>query len=428
MKKIYLLLCSGLLCAASLQAQPPIIAKPQSKAIALKGATIHIGNGQVVENGVVVFENGKISAVGNAQTSTGSAEVIDAAGKHIYPGVIAPNTNLGLDEVSAVKATQDKVETGMLNPNVRSLISYNTDSEHIYVTRDNGVLIAQTVPEGGVISGTSSIVQLDAWNWEDAAYRKDDGIWMTWPAMFSMGGRLEAGTVKKNDKRGEVMGELDRTFKDAYGYSQIKNPSPVNLKLEAMKGLYDGTKTLFIHTDYAKEIVEAVNFAKSHNVKKYVIVGGDDAYLIIDFLKENNVPVLLNSLHRLPGRTEEDVDMPYKLPAILHKAGILVGLAYEETPYNYRNVPFIAGQAAGHGLSKEEALQIVTLNNAKILGIDTRTGTLETGKDANIVVSTGDLLDMRTNNVTEAFIQGRKIVLDDKQKRLYKRFSEKYGK
>lgn len=425
MKKIYFALLTGLLWQVAVQAQPPAVAKPQTKAIALKGATLHLGNGQVIENGVVVFDKGKITAVGNAQTATGTAEVIDATGKHVYPGIIAPNTKLGLDEIASVKATQDNTETGMLNPNVRSLISYNTDSEHIPVTRDNGVLLAQTVPLGGVVSGTSSVVQLDAWNWEDAAYRKDDGVWINWPNMFTMGGFMP-GPVKKNERRGEILDELDRTFKDASGYTQIKNPSPVNLKLESMKGLFDGSKTLFIRADFAKEIVEAVNFAKSHQVKKYVIVGAADGYMILDFLKENNVPVILNSLHRLPDRAEEDVDMPYKLPALLHKAGILVAISYEEPAYNYRNVPFLAGQAAGHGLTKEEALQLVTSNTAKILGIDNRTGTLEVGKDANLVVSSGDLLDMRTNNVTQAFIQGRQLILDNKQKRLYKRFSDKY--
>ncbi|MCU0352309.1 MAG: amidohydrolase family protein [Cytophagales bacterium] len=429
MRKTYLsviaALAAGLLCT---QAQPPVVAKPQAQAIALKGGTVHVGNGQVIENGVVVFDKGRITAVGNAQTATGNAQMVDVTGKHVYPGLIAPNTKLGLEEISAVKATLDYNETGQLNPNIRSLVSYNTDSDHIYITRDNGVLLAQTVPQGGVVSGTSSVVQLDAWNWEDAAYRKDEGVWLNWPNLFTQSGFFNPGPAKKNERRGEILDELDRTFKDARGYAQTKNPSPVNLKLEAMRGLFDGSKTLFVRADYAKEIVEAVNFAKSHGVKRYVVAGAADAYMILDFLKENNVPVLLNSLHRLPARAEEDVDMPYKLPSLLHKAGILVGITYEEPPYNYRNIPFIAGQAAGHGLTKEEALQLVTLNNARILGIETRTGTLETGKDANIVVSSGDLLDMRTNDVTHAFIQGRQLVLDDKQKRLYKRFSEKYGK
>jgi hypothetical protein len=161
-------------------------------------------------------------------------------------------------------------------------------------------------------------------------------------------------------------------------------------------------------------------------VKKVVIVGGEDAWMAIDFLKEHNVAVILNELHRLPTRPEDDVDLPFKLPAMLSKAGILVGLSYPGETRNYTNLPFLAGTAAAHGLSKEEALSLITLNNAKILGIDHQVGTLEKGKDATLVVSTGDLLDVRTNNVIHAFIQGRPVLLDNKHKRLFKRFDDKY--
>jgi imidazolonepropionase-like amidohydrolase len=431
MKKIFISLLT-LLVAAKIAAQPPVVAKPQAKPVALVGGMAHLGNGQVIGNAVITFENGKITEVaeaGNAKPDPARYEVIDVSGKHIYPGLIAPNSRLGLDEVGSVKATQDNTETGVVNANVRSLVSYNTDSEHIPVTRANGILLAQVTPEGAVVSGTSSVVQLEAWNWEDAAYRKDDGLYLNWPAYFASAGRFEeaTGPAKKNDKRDAVLQELDRTFIDGLAYSQIKNPVPVNLKLEAMRGLYDGKKTLYVRADYGKEIIEAVQFAQSHGVKKVVVVGATDAWMVVDFLKENNVPVILNALHRLPSREEEDVDMPYKLPALLHKAGVLVGLAYGEGPMQLRNLPFVAGNAAGYGLTKEEALMLVTANNAKILGIDDKTGTLAVGKDANLVVSSGDLLDMRTNDVTHAFVGGRLISLDNKHKRLYGRFNAKYG-
>ena len=431
MKTIFLPLLT-LLAAAKIAAQPPVVAKPQSKPVALVGGMAHLGNGQVIGNAVITFENGKITEVaeaGSARPDPARYEVVDVSGKHIYPGLIAPNSRLGLDEVASVKATQDNTETGVVNANVRSLVSYNTDSEHIPVARANGILLAQVTPEGAVVSGTSSVVQLDAWNWEDAAYRKDDGLYLNWPTYFASAGRFEeaAGPAKKNDKRDAVLQELDRTFTDALAYTQLKTPVPVNLKLEAMRGLYDGKKTLFVRADYGKEIIEAVQFAQSHGVKKVVVVGATDAWMVTDFLRENNVPVILNALHRLPSREEEDVDMPYKLPALLHKAGILVGLAYGEQPMQLRNLPFVAGNAAGYGLTKEEALMLVTANNAKILGIDARTGTLAVGKDANLVVSAGDLLDMRTNDVTHAFVGGRLISLDNKHKRLYGRFNAKYG-
>ncbi|QHT68884.1 amidohydrolase family protein [Rhodocytophaga rosea] len=409
-------------------AQPPSPAKKQSKRITLTGGTVHIGNGQVIQNAVITFENGKITSVSETSGATvdGSAgEVINIAGKHVYPGIIAPNTRLGLDEVSAVRATNDFREVGSINPNVRSLVAYNSDSELIPTTRSNGVLLAQVVPQGGIVSGTSSVVQLDAWNWEDAAYRANDGIHLNWPAMFAQGGESEP--IKKNEQRVKVLDELNRIFADALTYSRLKKPSPVNLKLESMQGLFDGSKNLYIHAGYGKEIIEGIGFAKGHGVKKVVIVGGEDAWMAIDYLKDNNVPVLLSSLHRLPTRTEDDVDLPFKLPAMLTQAGVLVGLTYDQGPMQIRNLPFLAGQTAGYGLSKEEALKLITSNNAKILGIESTIGTLEKGKDATLVVSNGDLLDMRSNQVTHAFIQGRQIILDDKHKRLYKRFNDKYS-
>ncbi|MDO1446210.1 amidohydrolase family protein [Rhodocytophaga aerolata] len=411
-------------------AQPPTPGKPQVKAVALVGGTAHLGNGQVIENAIIAFENGKLTIVASAATANfdrSGYDIIDVSGKHIYPGLIAPNTRLGLDEVSAVRATRDFSEVGGINPNVRSLIAYNTDSELIPTTRANGVLIAQVVPQGGLVTGTSALVKLDAWNWEDAAV-KEDGIHLNWPAMFVAGGIwYDPEPIKKNEGHPKILDELSRTFADALAYSQVKNPSPANLKLESMRGLFDGSKNLYIHANYGKEIIEGVQFAKIHGVKKVVIMGGEDAWMVVDFLKENNVAVIVSELHRLPTRPEDDVDLPFKLPAMLSKAGILVGLSYPGETKNYTNLAFMAGTAAGYGLSKEEALTLVTANNAKILGIDNQAGTLEKGKDATLVVSSGDLLDMRTNDVTYAFIQGRQIVLDNKHKRLFKRFDEKYS-
>jgi imidazolonepropionase-like amidohydrolase len=431
MKQIFIIIL--LLVTGVAFSQPPVPGKAQSSPIVLKGGTIHIGNGQVIQNGSLVFENGKITEVGASVTTPAGAEVIDVTGKQIYPGLILPNTTIGLVEVGAVRATRDYAEVGEINPNVRSLIAYNTDSELIAVTRSNGILLVQATPESGIIAGSSSIMQLDAWNWEDAAYRIDDGIHMNWPRMFRAGGFFSEnpGEIQKNENRPKTIAALEMTFTDALGYSKNPMPDVKNLKMEAMKGLFDGSKNLYIHADYGKEIIEAVKFAQKYGVKKIVIVGGEESHLAADFLKENNIPVLINSLHRLPNRAGDDVDLAFKLPYLLKQAGVLVGLTYSGGSQEYssaRNLPFLAGNSVAHGLTKEEALQTVTANTAKILGIDDKTGTLEKGKDANIVVSEGDLLDMKSSVVTQAFIQGRKLVLDDRHKKLYKRFSEKYGK
>ncbi|GAB3940828.1 amidohydrolase [Spirosoma harenae] len=420
------------LAALTSYGQNPAPAKPQTKPIALTGGTVHIGNGQVIPNGVVLFDKGVITNVIDGTTARldfNGVEVIDVSGKHVYPGFISPSSTVGLQEISAVRATVDMRETGALNPNVRALIAYNTDSEIIPTIRNNGVLFSQATPQGGTISGSSSVMMSDGWNWEDAVLKKDDGIWLTWPAYFARDFNMEdfSLVVRRNERREAAISTLQATFADARAYAALSNPTPMNLKLESMKGLFTGKQNLYIRADNGKDIIESVKFAKGAGVQKVVIVGGEDASRAITFLKENNVPVILGELHRLPAREDEDVDLPYRLPGILQKAGILVGLSYSDGWWRTRNLAFQAGTAAGFGVTeKEEALKMVTSNTAKILGIDSMVGTLEKGKHATLFVSAGDALDMRTNVVEKVFIQGKKVDLDDRHKRLYRTYKDKY--
>ena len=427
-KYIYLLVFQ--LVTNVIFAQNQAAGSPQIKAIALTGATIHTATGQVIENGVIVFNKGIITAVGGVGTAYDktNTETIDLKGKSIYPGLISPANELGLTEIDAVRSTNDMAEVGGINPHVRALIAYNTDSELIPTVRSNGILITQATPQGEIVAGTSSIMQMDGWNWEDAALKKDDGIHINWVGYFKRDFDFNTFTVstKKNDKRDETLREVDKTFNDAIAYIQAK-PAVTNVKMEAMRGLFDGSKILYISADYGKEIIEAIQFAKSKGVKKIVITGGEESLLAADFLKENNIPVILNATHRLPNSADDDTDISYKLPYLLAQKGILVGLGYIGLNWRTRNLPFLAGTVAGHGMDKEEALKLITANNAKILGIDKMVGTLEVGKHATLIVSAGDVLDMRTAKVEHAFIQGRKVDLDDKQKRLYRKYSEKYG-
>jgi imidazolonepropionase-like amidohydrolase len=432
MKKLLILFIA--LTSLTSYGQNPAPAKPQTKTIALMGGTVHIGNGQVIPNGVVMFTNGLITNVVDGtivRLDLTNVETIDVSGKHVYPGIISPASTVGLQETGAVRSTVDKQEIGVLNPNVRALIAYNTDSEIIPTIRNNGVLITQAMPQGGTVSGSSSVMMADGWNWEDAVLKKDDGIWLNWPTYFSREFNFEdfSTVIKKSDKRDPAIAALRATFADARAYAAMTNPTPANLKLESMRGLFSGKQNLYIRADYAKDLIEAVTFAKDMGVKKFVLVGGEEANRAIPFLKENNVPVILSALHRLPNREDEDVDMPYRMPGILHNAGILVSLSYADEWWRTRNLPFQAGTAAGFGVAdREEALKMVTANTAKILGIDNLVGTLEKGKQATLFVSAGDALDMRTNKVEHVFIQGRKVNLDDRHKRLYNTYKEKYGK
>lgn len=434
MKKKIILSFGGLMLTAVLAfGQATIMpAKPQSAPVIITGATIHVGNGKVINNGYIAFDKGKITAIGEGTApSIAGATTVNANGKQVYPGFICPITSLGLVEFESIRATDDEGETGELNPNVRSLIAYNTDSKVIPTVRSNGVLLAQPTPTGGTISGQSSVMMLDGWNWEDAAYKKDIGIHLTWPVVRTGRGRRGgfaapgAGPQESPAERAQkAIDALSSLFAQAKTYNETKS-TVANLRLAAMAGLFNGTKKLFINADGAKEIIQAVNFAKQFGVQA-VIVGGADSYLVADVLKSNNVPVIIKETQALPGKDEDDVYLPYKLPHLLQDAGVMYGLTGIGF-WRQRNLPFEAGQAVGYGLTKEQAISMITMNNAKILGIDKTTGTLETGKDANLFISTGDALDMLTLNVENAYIQGKSISLDNLHKQLYRRYSEKYG-
>jgi imidazolonepropionase-like amidohydrolase len=400
-------------------------APKQNQAIAITGATIHIGNGSVIENGTLVFDKGKIVSVSAGGAAQSGATEIKANGKHIYPGFIAPITNLGLTEFESVKATLDFNEIGNMNPHIRSLVAYNTDSKVPATLRSNGVLMAQITPQGGTIAGSSSVVQLDAWNWEDAAIRTDDAIHLNWPVIpRSRFGRMAMSEEAMRERRDAALSELESFFAEAKAYAENK-PAVVNPRLAAMKHVFDGSERLFITADSQKDIVAAVNFAKKHKIIP-VIVGGDEAHLVTEFLKENNITVVIKQPHALPNAVDDDVNMPYKNGAMLANAGIPIVISIDGY-WQQRNLPFMAGTVAAWGLDKEKALQAITLNTARVLGIDKTVGSLEVGKDATLFISSGDALNMTTINVENAFIQGRNISLDNLHKQLNKKFSEKYG-
>ena len=430
MKKItHILLLMVFLLPMLATAQVPAPAGPQQKPIAIMNVTAHLGNGQVIQNAIITFRDGKLENVVDAtvvRMDLQPYEQINASGMHAYPGLILPCTDLGLVEIAAVSATVDNNETGPVNPNVRAIVAYNTDSDVIPTNRFNGILMAQVTPQGGMVSGTSSVVQLDAWNWEDAAYKTDDGVHINWPVrVLSPRWWMGETEMRPNEDYKKQVKMITDLIEDASSYAAMAKPDEVNLKLEAMRGLFDGSKQLFIHANKAKDMMEAVQQTRASGVKKQVLVGAEDAHLIVDFLKENSIPVILKDVHRMADRHADAYNLPYRQPAMLHKAGVLVSLMYENYS-NSRNLPFFAGTAAGNGLNKEEALQLVTLNAAKILGIDATCGSLESGKDATLVISSGDILDMRSNNIVHAFIQGRQVTTEGKQQYLYNKWKTKY--
>jgi imidazolonepropionase-like amidohydrolase len=414
-------------------AQQPVPAKKQTKSILLMNGTAHLGNGKVIENSVVGFKDGKITLIGDATVirldKTAWDTIIDCFGKHVYPGFIAPNSTLGLTDIEAVRSTNDFREVGGYNPHIRSQIAYNTDSKINPTVRTNGVLTAQVCPRGGRISGTSSIMFLEGWNWKDATMRADDGVHINWPALFSRNWTEEgAGSYEKSKAYEQQRQDLEKFFAEAKAYNA--NPAgEKNIRFEAMKGIFSGSQNLYIHADFVKEITEAVAFAKKFDIAHMVIVGGVDSWKCTEILKQNNIAVMLARVHSLPSRNEDDVDQPYKTPFMLQAAGILFCLQNEGDmeAMNARNLPFLAGTSVAYGLTKEEAIAALTGNSAKILRIDDQMGTLENGKDATIFVSDGDALDMRTNKVTFAFVRGKQIDLHNEQQELYEKYEDHYN-
>ena len=404
-------------------------AAAQNGATIITNATIHIGNGTVLNDAAVLFENGKIKQVGNNITAPAGANSIDATGKQVYPGLILPISSLGLKEInSGVRGSNDFQEIGDNNASIRTIVSYNTDSKVIDVLRANGVLLAHIAPMGELIEGRSSVVQLDAWNYEDAAYKEDIGLFINMPSFMTRRGGRGYIRAQATDPVKEGLAKMEtikKFFTEAKAYLQEKTHASNNLKFEAVRGLFDGKQKLFIRANEVKQMLVAIDLGKTFGFN-IVLVGAVESLQIASILNENKIPVILDNQHALPTTEDDDIDQLYKLPAQLKKAGVLFAINDANDQSKQRNISFNAGTAATYGLDKEEALSAITLNTAKILGIDDITGSIEIGKDANIIISAGDILDMRGNQITNAFIQGRSINLDNKQKQLYERYKYKY--
>lgn len=439
MKKILYTLTALIAICSFAKAQESVYpAKDYKGLLFITNGTVHIGNGTVIENATIKINNGKIVEVGtNIAVPADNIQVFSAKGKQVYPGLILSSSDLGLKEISnGVRASNDYTEIGEFNTDVRSITAYNADSRVINVLKGNGILLASVNPEGGIISGSSSVVQLDAWNWEDASYKMDAGIHLNMPSFIVRFGRRGGGgfpgfpgAAAPTDPTRlalDKVEEIKNFFREARAYNQETNHVNTNLKLAAVKGLFEKKQKLFVHADQLKQMLVAIDFVKEFGFD-VVIVGGSESFQIADLLKSANIAVILSEEHALPATEDDDIDQPYKTPSVLQKAGVLFSLNDNSDNTRYRNVSYNAGTAATYGLTKEEALSAITLNAAKILGVDDKTGSIEVGKDANIIICSGDILDMKSSTVENAFIQGRKVSLENKQTQLYDRYKSKYG-
>jgi imidazolonepropionase-like amidohydrolase len=422
---------SVLLALGEVWAHPEVPAPPQRQAVALVNATIHPVSGPVVEKGTLVFEQGKITALGADVTPPANAEVIDLAGKHVYPGLFDAMSEIGLVEIDSIRATIDGQEVGQLNPNVRAIVAVNPDSEVIPVTRSNGVLLALAAPNGGLISGRSGVVQLDGWTWEDMCLKADAALHIQWPS-YAAGTRRGRSSQPGEDEqpRGQrAVEQLRQAIEDARAYGAARKAngnSGHDARWESLQDVLAGKVPVVVRADDLRQITGAVAFAEREKLK-LIIAGGYDAPQCAELLKKHEVPVIVTGTYRLPRRRGDGYDAAYALPAKLHELGIRFCISSQgrSGASNVRNLPYHAAVAVGFGLAADEALKAITLYPAEILGVADRVGSLATGKDATLFVADGDPLETPTQ-VTAAWICGRKVDLNDRHKRLYHKYEQKY--
>jgi imidazolonepropionase-like amidohydrolase len=433
MKTLALVLATALLTGFSVLKASEIPSKPQDHPIALVGGTVHTVSGAVIENGTVVFDKGKLTGIGTNVDLPQNAEKIDVHGKHVYPGLVDARSVVGLMEIDAARATRDIAESGSINPNMRTEVAVNPESEIIPVTRANGITTAVTMPDGGAISGTAAAIQLEGWTWEEMTLKAPLGLVVNWPSMTINHAWWETRSEDDQKKaRDKSLDEIRNAFRDARSYVQAKRSETqqhipfhkTDMRWEAMAPVLDRSIPVLMNAEELQQIEAAIAWAGQEGVK-LVLVGGYDSWRVANLLKEKDIPVIINPIHRTPWRRWEAYDEPFTLPKKLLDAGVRFCIAGEAGASNERNVPYHAATAASYGLPKDEALKAITLYPAQILGIADRVGSLDVGKDATLIVTDGDPLEIMTH-VEMEFIGGKNVSLTTKHTRLYDKYKEKY--
>lgn len=435
-----LALAAGTLITASAHAQDlGIKAPPQNRPIAITKATIHPVSGPAIEGGHVLFEKGKITSVGpgDGVLPLGTL-VIESKGKHVYPGLFGAYGQTGLSEIGSVRATEDHNETGDVTPEAFAAVSVNPDSTLIPVTRANGILLQGVFPTGGLIPGRASVMQMEGWTYEDMTVDADVGLVVGFPQTRqgqNIFGRADEGGQRRLD---EAFENLEELFKRGRAYRQARATDAnlaVDARLEAILGVLPeagengGTQNpVYLMANEVEQIEAGVRWALERKLKP-VIVGGRDAHLVAPLLKQHDVPVIIVATHKFPKRTDSPYNESYTQPALLEKAGVRWAIASgEETPHE-RNLPYHVAQALAHGeslgLTHDAAVKSITLTPAQILGVSNRVGSLEVGKDATLIITDGDPLEVRTHTEM-AFIQGKTLDMSSKHTALYRKYLEKY--
>jgi len=449
LRRVVLSVLAGAATVAGAQDLTPK-APAQAGPIVIVGATVHPVSGPAIEDGVVWFDGGVIAGVSTAaefrdlETRVrwrAPLTRVDAGGKHVYPGLIAPYSQLGLTEIQSIQQTVDTSEAGGVSPEVRAVVAVNPDSTLLPVTRSNGVLTAGVFPTGGTVSGQPSVIRLDGWTTPEMTVEESIGIVMRWPNVRPFESRFFGrGEGQSDEEQAKAirrnLDEVERIFDTAAAYAAAKaaDPAaPTDLRWEGMRSVFPARDAaaggapagrLYVLAQDVDQITSAVAFATARGIR-VVIVGGRDAPMCAELLKRHEVPVIVLGTHVLPRRDDAGYDEPYTLPARLEAAGIAFAIANNDDTAHERNLPYSAAMAAAHGLDRERALRAVTLSAAEVLGVADRLGSLEVGKSATLLVTDGDPLAV-TTKVERAYIDGRAIDLSNKQTKLAEKYRGRY--
>ena len=417
------------LLPSSATAQVRMTVPPQSQPIALQGATIHTVTNGVIENGTILFNNGVITAIGTDVQLPAGTRVVDASGKHIYPGLIDAYSTVGISEIGSVDVSSDTNELGDFNPNVRAEVAVNAESRHIGTTRSAGVLVSLTTPGGGLISGMSSALNLEGWSWEEMSLESAAALNVNWPNPNPRrggrgggrgGGAGDAPTYEERVQELKDFFAEARAYRDAVAAGEeVRSDS----RYAAMIPALNGEIPVVVAAAGAAQLNAAITWGQGEGVR-IVIRGGRDAIHVADRLVSENIPVILTSTMAAPGRAYEGYDGAYSMPARLYEAGVKFAISGGAGALYTNRLPWEAGVAVAFGLPEEEAVKAVTINAAEFMGLDDRVGSLEAGKQATLLITTGNPLDM-TTNIEQAYIQGRELDMNDIQKHFFEKYMVK---
>lgn len=408
-----------------------------AEVIAFTGATVHPVSGPPVENAVLLVADGKIVAVGDDLEVPAEARRVTLDGKHLYPSFIHPFSALGLVEISSVSGTVDTTEVGDINANVRAEVAFHGDSQLLPVTASGGVLVAHVTPRGGLFNGTSALMRLVGWNWQDMTLAAPLAMHLDFPDLRPPSGRFSRRSQEEVDKEKERALELlDKTMADARAYDTARSAEEAgngpaidfDARFDALRPVLSGELPLFIQAGERTQIEAALDWAASQELNNLVLVTGSDAQYLAERLATEEVAVVLNGVLRQPARDWEPYDAAYVAAARLHEAGVSFCIGDGGSSFgaaNARHLPFHAAMAAAFGLPHDIALRSVTLSVAEVLGIADRLGSLEPGKDATFIVTDGDPLEILTT-IESGWLEGVEVDPSrDRQRRLYQRYDNR---